>query len=83
MLWHHLDFFGFQHLGAPLRRNPDPVGKSQPVSSLPHGRGRKGVDPWTFLLGCVRVDHRNTVNQNLPRSSQDFLRFARWGSFEL
>ena len=35
MLHHHLDFFGFQRSGAPLRQNPDPAGKGEPVSSTP------------------------------------------------
>ena len=40
--------------------------KDKHVSSIPRSRCRKGVDPWTFLLVCVRVDHRNMVNPNLP-----------------
>jgi hypothetical protein len=43
-----------------------PLQKSQ-ILVYPHNRRRKGVDNWTFLLGCVRVGPRNTQNQDLPQ----------------
>ena len=65
-------FFGFRCSGAPLRITHYPCWKEATCFLYPHGRCRKGVDPWNFLLGSVRVQHRNTVNPNL---SQIFTRF--------
>ena len=69
--------FGFQRSGAPLRQNPDPAGKGEPVSSTPNGRRRNGVDPWTFLLGCVGVPGRSTASGS-QLNLGDVIRMGVW-----
>ena len=57
-----LILFGFQRSGAPLRQNPDPAGKGEPVSCTPNGQRRNGVDSWTFLLSSVGVPGRSRAS---------------------
>ena len=70
---------GFRRSGAPLRRNPTPAGKKSNLSVYPFDRRREGVDTWTFLLGCVRLGHRKTQNQDPPQPLQRFPPFRpKW-----
>ena len=59
-------FFDFDALAPRFDETLTLLEKDKHVSSIPCSRRRKGVDPWTFLLGCVRVDHRNMGSPNLP-----------------
>ena len=80
MLLHQLvGFCGISMLQSPASVKPKPWWKIK-LPIYPFDRSRKGVDQWTFLLGCVRVGHRNMGNQ---KYSQDSLRFARTVCFEL
>ena len=72
MVWHNLGLGGVRRSGATLRRNPESAGKTLTFPSTPIYVRRKGVAQWTFLLGCVRLGHRNMRNQILPQIDTRF-----------
>ena len=79
-----LILFGFQRSGAPLRQSLDLAGKGEPVSSTPpppNGQRRNGVDPWTFLLGCVGVPGRSTASRS-QLNLGDVIRMGYGGTLE-
>ena len=79
MIWNHLGFGGFPTLRGPLRRNPESAGKTLTFSSTPIDVRLKGVGQWTFLLGCVRLGHRKTQNQDPPQPLPRFPPFRpKW-----
>src|SRR5664279_2237464 len=81
MVWHHLGFGGIPTLRSPASAKPIPAGEKSTFSVYPHDRRRKGVDKWKFLLGCVRVCHRNIQNQDLAQLFTRFLTVRPKGEF--
>ena len=56
----------------------DPLEKVK-VAVYPFDRSRKGVGRWIFLLGCVRLGHRKTQNQDPPQPLPRFPPFRpKW-----
>ena len=83
MVWNNLGFGGVFDASEPrFGETLDPLEKVK-VPVYPFEQSRKGVGQWTFLLGCVRLGHRNIQNQDSPNSCKDSLCFARSGNFQL
>ena len=70
-------------LKPPLGRNPITSWSEVNHIVYPFDRHREGVDQWDCILCCVSVGHGNIWRPVLSMLSQDFLRFAESGSFEL
>ena len=79
MVWNHLGFGGVPTLRSPSPVKPKTRWRKVKVAVYLYDRSRKGVGRWIFLLGCVRLGHRKTQNQDPPHPLPRFPPFRpKW-----